>query len=428
MSIESQSDATPPATPAVVVLGSPEMAKLWPDFPPRTRAMLLAAAGRQWFELWQNRVAPDEIPPQAWGWNLTNARAPLVLPPHLIIFGRSRISQTRLVLALAAWLQNGSPARTERERLRVLSSFAKCAALDRAARRNFYARVRRAARRIAAMRAREVYREVLAETEDHCRQSVHCRGIWMPDSSLTADEMQHAIEAALRAPEAHVIKQSGVASVVRSHVLGEFVVIKRHRLSQPGKRLKYLWRMSRARRAWAAGIAMRRLGLPAAEPMGFLEITKRGRVTDNFIITRWLPDCRTARDGANDLHARSERRSAIASWRDEWLRLIERGLYHADTKLSNALVQTNGSGRAALFWTDLECVEAGAPLTKYRVMRNIVQMNGSLGADFSVRDRLFFLRGLPSRFGWLRSRWCRRIIAAWTERRKRSKEPAACVS
>ena len=423
MDTDQNPSAAPPADPAGgAVLCSQEMAKLWPDFPPSTKNMLLTAAGRQWFDLWQSGFALAEVPAAAWGWHLRHTASPLAPPSGLRPNKRARLSQPKMIRALADWLHSGPLPWTDRDRARLLTAFMRRGALDRAARRQFAHRVARAARGIAYARAREVYRDVLEETKHHCRQSVDCRGIWLPDGMLSADEIRHGLEAALRAPDAFVIKHSDIALVVRSHFLGELVVIKRHRFASTGKRLKYLWRLSRARRAWAAGIALRRLGLPAAEPLGLLETIRGGRVTDSYIITRWLPDCRTARVVANSFHASRDRRIAMDAWRAAWLRLLDRGMYHADTKLSNAMVQARDGGGSALFWTDLECVEAGAPLTPYRVLRNVVQMNGSLGAEFSLRDRLYFLRGLPARWVWLRSRWCQRIIATWTARRNRHPE------
>ena len=409
-------------------LGAPHMAKLWPDLPERARKNLLAAAGRQWFALWKSAFPLDEIPACAWGWQVQNLAAPLVPPAGFAAKNRKRpLPQSRMISAFAAWLHAEAPPMGARERLRAISACARAAALDRSARRQFVRRIFRAARKLAAKRAREIYSAVLDETKNHCRQSVNCRGIWRPDGLLAADEIRHGIEEAFRAADAVTIKKSAIALVLRSHVLGEFAVIKRHRFARAGKRLKYLWRMSRARRAWIAGLVLRRLGLPAAEPLGFLEITSAGRVTESFIITRWLPGCRTAREISDAATGpRAERRAAVLPWRAEWLKLLDRGMYHADTKLSNALVQSRDDGTAAFFWTDLECVEAGARLTFYRVLRNIVQMNGSLGPHFSTRDRLYLLRGLPSRFRWLRRRRFLRIIAAWTSRRLGREKRGTC--
>lgn len=408
-----------PGTPAPPVLGAPEMAGLWPDFPRRSRRMLLAAAGRQWFELWRDGARLSDVPPRAWGWRLGAPGGPLTAPAGLLERGPARLSHTRLVGALAMWLHDGGMPWSPRERLCVLSAFAGSGALGRAARRHLARRVERAARRIASERAREVYRDVLAETEHLCRQAVGCRAIWLPDTSLPAGGFREGIEAALHAPSSEVIKHSEIALVVRARLFGEDVVIKRHRFARAGKRLKYLWRMSRARRAWAAGLTLRRLGLPAAEPVGLFETIRAGRVTDSYIITRWLPGCRTAGDAAEALGDEAGRRGAVAAWRGEWLRLLDRGIYHADTKLSNAMVQQGGPGPAPLFWTDLECVSAGGWLTPYRLLRNVVQMNGSLSAGFPLDDRLDFLRGLPPQFGWLRKPWCLWVIAKWTQRRSR---------
>lgn len=401
-----------------LVFGTPEMARLWSELPLRVRRVFILSAGRQWHDLWHGGLELDAIPPSAWGWRIGVEASPLALPSGVGGISGKPVSRARLVTAFAAWLFSPSLPFADCDRRRAVVAFGREAGMSRKARRRFATAIHRAARREAAETARELYSEILAETARLCRQSVGCRGVWLPDIRQSADEFRRDIEAALRAHDATHIKQSEVAQVTRTHLHGEDVVIKRHRFSKPGKRLKYLWRMSRARRAWAAGLALQRLGLPVAEPLGFLEVMRNGRVTDSYIINRWLPTTRTARELATDLRGapRAERRRAIAMWRETWLATLQRGIYHADTKLSNALVQTCDA-QSVVHWIDLECVHIGGRITPYRLLRNIVQMNGSLAADFPLRDRLWFLQKLPAGLRWLASHRANRIIAWWTARR-----------
>lgn len=421
----SPTAAEPEEQPVELVLSGPELARMWADLPRQTRKMLLTGAGRQWFDFWQSGIAVDEIPPAMWGWRLQRHSAPLALPAAFLTPRRTRVRQQRLVNALASWLHGTMPGLAAEERLRVVSAFSNAGSLDRAARRQFLFRVSKAARFVMEERAGTVYREVLAETNHHCRQAVDCRGIWLPEGSVSADEFRHDVEAALHAPDAVLLKQSHVATVVLTRLRGEHVVIKRHRLVNASAKLKYRWRMSRARRAWAAGVTMKRLGLPVAEPLGLLEIMQGSRVTSSFIINRWVPDCRDAYAFCREtvVGAPMEtRRRLIAFWRDEWLRLLERGVYHADTKLTNAMVRTDAGGRMELLWIDLECVSAGQRLSRYQILRNVVQMVGLPSAELSVRDRLFFLRDLP--WPWLRWRTIFRVMSFWTTRRLRREAQA----
>lgn len=392
------------------------MARLWPDLPHAARTKFIRAAGRQWFDLWRSGAELDTFPPAVWGWRVTNAGLPLAVPTGIFSTAQKPIARSRATRSLAIWLHAPTLPFGERDRLRLLVAFADAAAMPRGIRRKFAAAVSREARRDAQLGARALYLDVQEETNHLCRQSVDCRGVWLPDSRRSADEFRHDIEQALRLPDATHIKHSDVAQVTRTRMHGEDVVIKRHRFAKTGKRLKYLWRMSRARRAWAAGLTLQRLGLPVAEPLGFLEVMRNGRVADSYIIVRWLPACRTAREIANEPTTPANRRRAIATWRTAWLDLLARGIYHADTKLSNALVQTTGP-RPVIHWIDLECVLIGRPLTPYRILRNIVQMTGSLPRTFPLRDRIRFLTRLPPHLRWLRSLRCNRIIAWWTNRR-----------
>jgi hypothetical protein len=111
------------------------------------------------------------------------------------------------------------------------------------------------------------------------------------------------------------------------------------------------------------------------------------------------------------------------------LTLYQYGIYHRDTKTANMLLHdpTNNSRRTFL-WIDLECVQTGVIPTRHRIIRNLVQLNGSLGEQVSTADRYAFLRDLSQIYPWLNTPASINKIRRWTERRLWKERILGCGS
>jgi hypothetical protein len=261
------------------------------------------------------------------------------------------------------------------------------------------------------VKARQLYLQALREHE----------GTWTSNSAISIAELTDAIDRAEKAPGTKVIKTEDRIRVLHAHLLERDALIKRYDLIDIGDRLKYLFRVSRARRAWAAAKTLTDLGIPTPEPLGFLEIRSGLFVARSYFITAFMSDARSARKwikpwlSAKPPEFRERFRKEILNL---LLDLYRNGIYHGDTKSANILLRSpDEPDRRAFFWIDLECVKFGVRPRRRQIIRNLVQMNGSLGSKVSEEDRMAFLHDMSQFYPWLARPRVAEKIRAWTRRR-----------
>ena len=263
--------------------------------------------------------------------------------------------------------------------------------------------MRYAARRVSDRVTYSLLEESRRLYREHLYQSWTCR--WRPNSSLPQEKLLEALAQAEQNAQTHLIKSSPTIRVMRADVLGQDVLIKRYDLNGRLDRIKYRWRASRARRAWAAAVTMRELGLPTPEPLGFLEVKEGRTVVTSYFVTRFLPDAVTTYRWLK-VNYRRQNEEWKRGFRTDLLHAIlalhEAGIYHADTKLPNLLVRCAGDrSKREFYWTDLECVTAGLKPTRRQIVRNLVQMNGSMRYWVPETDRMKFLHALARTYPWV---------------------------
>lgn len=213
-------------------------------------------------------------------------------------------------------------------------------------------------------------------------------------------------EAVLRAECApdRIMKRSAINLVFRARIDGRDMMIKRYDSRGSAHRATYWTRPSRGRRAWAAATALQRIGIPTPRPIGFIEDRQFGFPGTSYAVVEYLENAAPARRWIKAwLHQRP------APFRDAFrsqllgtmMTLYENRIYHGDTKTSNLLLQyPEDPDRRTLYWIDLDCMQFGVRPTRRRVLRNLVQLNGSLGSKLADEDRLAFLDALSGRFPW----------------------------
>jgi hypothetical protein len=269
-------------------------------------------------------------------------------------------------------------------------------------------------------RARALYRWNLECIHPPPGSAARAEGIgcWRPDPGMSADALGRALRSAEASPDTVWIKRGPAIAVLRAELFGRKALVKRYQIRSLTQRLKGRFRPSRGRRAWAAAQTLRALGVATPAPLGFLEVSAAGPMPTSYFISEFIEEAGPARRWIEEDYRRlpdAERVRFRALWLKEMLRLYELGVYHADTKTSNVLLaHPSDPARRALLWIDLECLSFGRPLTRRRVFRNLVQLNGSLGPHFPDADRLDFLRHFARTFPWANRRWTIRRIALKT--------------
>ncbi len=181
------------------------------------------------------------------------------------------------------------------------------------------------------------------------------------------------------------------------------------------------WRPSRARRAWAAARAATTLGVPVVEVLGFVERDPGLAPFSSCLVMREIRGGTTLREWIRKNH-RGLDAAQWERWRTcvlrHWLALARGGVYHDDTKTLNILLAAGGADTAPqLVWIDPESLHPGRRPGRREVIRNLVQLNGSLRSWAPEQVRLDFLREAAREYPALARPGVEARIRAWTRRR-----------
>jgi len=251
------------------------------------------------------------------------------------------------------------------------------------------------------------------------------RGFWEPDEQLPLRDLAAALGAAVSGNSAEPVKQDVRSASWKARILGRTVFVKRFAMVTAPDLLKYAMRVSRARRYWAAARCLPLAGIGTPQVLGYLEVLRGFKPVESFVVAEWceMPDARRwlERERENPQEVSEFRRKLWASL----TALYQHGIYHRDTKLTNLLVDQAGS-ELLLLWTDIECLTFGSHISLHRVVRNLVQLNGSLPPDFPQRERRAFLELAGRDFPGLLSPRTVRKIHRWTDRRLQKEKRTGC--
>lgn len=249
-----------------------------------------------------------------------------------------------------------------------------------------------------------LYRRFLAGGDAAIRPA-RLRGNWLDRKDLSPEALRAELDRVASLAGIRIIKSTHRSRIFRANMFGRDTLVKQYLLAGFGMRLKYLFRRSRGRRAWAAARTLQQLGLPTPEPFGFLEQRGPGQPHASFYFSAFLEDAKEARAWLRPrFHQQPpERRAAI---RGEVLRLLldlyNHRIYHADTKTRNLLLRAPEDDRTRTwFWIDLECLRFGSVPSRRHILRNLIQLNGSLGSKVPEEDRLAFLEDMARVYPWL---------------------------
>ncbi len=396
-----------PEPPATCPALWPAWAPAWSRRPRAERDRWLLALARATTQAWQAGAALDQIPFAAWGFLDTPHGPAARLPTSLLHPSRAPLSPPRFRQVLAGWFEETRPHVSARDALRFLHLV--LPGLARRARHYQARAIIRGAQALARARAAGLYAGYLQETARPPAHAVHA--CWRPNPARPPDEVWELIRSALAAPTARRLKAGRAMQVFRAELDGQAVIVKCHapaRLSWWSR----VRRPARARRAWAAARTLEALAIPTPEPLGYAECNDaEGRVTA-VVVTRFIAPGQSAfqwlRRHYRHLDAEG-RRHAGRAFLAALTRLYDAGIYHGDTKLTNLILDPAADESARWLWTDLESVEAGRRLTRRRLLRNLIQLNGSARHWATDEERIALLHALAQRHSWLARR---RVVTA----------------
>jgi tRNA A-37 threonylcarbamoyl transferase component Bud32 len=210
-----------------------------------------------------------------------------------------------------------------------------------------------------------------------------------------------------------IIKKSA-KSILTTHdtASGGLVCVKGYRYRGPLHALASLLFRSRALKSWRAANGLVVRGLLTPQPLAMIERRFGPLVLASYYICCW-------EDRAPELNAYIKARQWTPAGKKDFLRCLAysaadlhaRGVYHGDLKSNNILVREHDGSWDFLF-VDLDRVSFSRPLTFERRANNLAQINASVAAVITLRDRLRFFRiyARPAACYTDRTRYYRRIL------------------
>lgn len=217
----------------------------------------------------------------------------------------------------------------------------------------------------------------------------------------------------LAAGTAEILKRASKSEVTMHPLEGHGqVCVKGYRYGGLWYSLKNVFKRSRALKSWIAAHGLLVRGIDTPLPLAVLERTCGPLRREAFLMTQLLPEARELNDYilATDLAERKG--DFIAALAGMLRNMHERGIYHADLKSNNILVQEAGPGwRFSLI--DLDRTYFLGSLSFSQRANNLAQINASVSSRMTLRDRLKFFHFYAKETNLLaeRGKYYRKILA-----------------
>jgi serine/threonine protein kinase len=204
-------------------------------------------------------------------------------------------------------------------------------------------------------------------------------------------------------PDCEIIKDERKIKVARVKMEIESgvktVYVKRYNALSWRYRFGALFESSRALRSLSGAAILAESGIQTARPLAAVESRSWGMLNKCFFLSEeieggkttgayWRQDLLTVR-GKEGMRGR---RRFMRSMGELFRSLHEQGIYHNDLKDANIVVRADSNGSEERFYlVDLEGIRRSRRLTRRRQVKNLVQLNLSLGAYLRPTDKLRFL-------------------------------------
>lgn len=195
-------------------------------------------------------------------------------------------------------------------------------------------------------------------------------------------------------PQLHILKRDKGTTVSLVTLANQPVVIKHHNLRTWKHWGDSLIHGSPAQRAWTGAKLLQSHGFPIPRPLGVFERRSAGRVNESWYCSEGLLGQLPL-----DLYWRRQRSHWSLRQRRTFLRALAdflhsfhaAGLYAGDIRDANLLVEEINKEAWKFYLVDLDRILYRPPLDQGRRIKNLVQLERSLGRSLQATDRLFFL-------------------------------------
>ena len=210
-------------------------------------------------------------------------------------------------------------------------------------------------------------------------------------------------------------KDAGTTVTVLSHDTHS-VVVKHHRINRWRRRADAIMHGSPARRSWRGARLLQTYGFSVPQPLAVVEKRTAGMVQESLYVSEALPypPLSTYWRERSVGWSAHQRRTFLGSLADFVQSFHAAGLYSGDLRDANLLVEENADHTWRFCLVDLDRVKQQANITQRRRIKNLVQLDRTLGQRARLTERLFFFYrylGSPLPSPPQRRRLIKRILA-----------------
>ena len=187
-------------------------------------------------------------------------------------------------------------------------------------------------------------------------------------------------------------KDAGTTVTVMSHNT-QSVVVKHHRINRWRRRADTTIHGSPARRSWRGARLLQTYGFFVPQPLAVVEKRTAGIVQESLYVSEALPHPPLStywREQSGGWSARL-RRTFLGRLADFVQSFHAAGLYSGDLRDANLLVEERDDQTWRFCLVDLDRVKHEANISQRRRIKNLVQLDRTLGQRARLTERLFFL-------------------------------------
>jgi hypothetical protein len=198
--------------------------------------------------------------------------------------------------------------------------------------------------------------------------------------------------------------------------------IKRYNAFSLRYRIQSLFCRSGAFRSVRGAAILREAEIATAKPLAAVEVHRWGTLEKSFYLSEEIAGAKTAdaywRENLKTLSGPvgfRSRRAFLIDLSRLFRKLHGARIYHNDLKDFNILVRRDRDGKHELFVLDLEGVRRCRKLSARRRIKNLVQLNRTLGRFLTRTEKLRFLKSYLSAgpgFAKAPAAWINKILSA----------------
>jgi len=204
-------------------------------------------------------------------------------------------------------------------------------------------------------------------------------------------------------PECEVVKDQRKIKVARVRLLiresVKTIYLKRYNAFSWRYRFASLFQLSGAKKSLAGATILAESGLRTVYPLAAVESRHWGLLNKSFFLSEEIEGGKTAdtywKEEIRSLKGKDglvRRREFLRGLGDLFRLLHSQNIYHNDLKDANILVAPHSSAGNCFYLLDLEGIRRYRKLNRRRRIKNLVQLNRTLGKYLRPKEKAIFLK------------------------------------